>query len=106
MLKYVLGLLKNLFNPAVSLFSIIDDKSVVCRKAKVYGNTQVTNSTIGDYSYVGRKTRVIYADIGKFCSISGSVQSGMGTHTLDLDWEPLTYTKKEYLPKYIPTRPA
>lgn len=83
MLKYVLGLLKNLFNPAVSLFSKIDDKSVVCRKAKVYGNTQVTNSTIGDYSYVGRKSRVIYADIGKFCSISGSVQLGMGTHTLD-----------------------
>lgn len=26
--------------------------------------------------------------------------------TLDLNWEPLPYTKKEYLPKYIPPRPA
>lgn len=83
MLKYILGLLKNLFNPAVSLFTKIDDKSVISRKAKVYGKTQVTNSTIGDFSYVGRNSRIIYADVGKFCSISGDVKVGMGTHTLD-----------------------
>lgn len=83
MLKYIIGLLKNLFNPAVSLFTKIDDKSVVSRKAKIYGNTQVTNSTLGDYSYVGRNSRIIHADVGKFCSISGSVRLGMGTHTLD-----------------------
>ena len=83
MLKYILGLLKNLFNPAVSLFTKIDSESVVSRKAKVYGKTQVTNSTIGDYSYVGRNSRVIHADVGKFCSISGAVRLGMGTHTLD-----------------------
>ena len=83
MLKYILGLLKNLFNPAVSLFSKIDNLSVVSRKAKVYGKTQVTNSSIGDYSYVGRNSRVIHADVGKFCSISGSVRLGMATHTLD-----------------------
>lgn len=83
MLKYILGLLKNLLNPAVSLFAKIDDKSVISRKAKVYGNTQVTDSTMGDYSYVGRNSRIIHAHIGKFCSISGDVKVGMGTHTLD-----------------------
>jgi len=83
MLKYILGLLKNLFNPAVSLFTKIDSESAVSWKAKVYGKTQVTNSTIGDYSYVGRNSRVVHADVGKFCSISGAVRLGMGTHTLD-----------------------
>ena len=83
MLKYLLGLIKNLLNPAVSLFVKIDDKSTISQKAKVYGLTQVTNSTIGDYSYVGRNSHVIYADVGKFCSIAGSVKLGMGTHTLD-----------------------
>lgn len=83
MLKYILGLLKNLFNPAVSLFVKVDNSSDISRKAKVYGNTQVTNSIIGDYSYVGRNSRVIHADVGKFCSISGAVRLGMGTHTLD-----------------------
>lgn len=83
MLKYLLGLIKNLFNPAVSLLVKIDDKSTISHKAKVYGLTQVTSSTIGDYSYVGRHSRVIYADVGKFCSIAGSVKLGMAAHTLD-----------------------
>lgn len=74
MLKYILGLLKNLFNPAVSLFIKIDSESVVSRKAKVYGKTQVTKSTIGDYSYVGRYSRVVHAfDIyGKIPASSSS----------------------------------
>ena len=83
MLKYILGLLKNLFNPAVSLFSKVDNKSFISRKAKVYSQVQLTNSTIGDYTYLGRHSRVIFADIGKFCSIAGDVKLGMSTHTLD-----------------------
>ncbi len=84
MLKYLLGLIKNLFNPAVSLLVKIDDKSTISHKAKVYGNVQVTSSTMGDYSYVGRHCRVIHAHIGKFCSIAGDYsQIGMGKHSLD-----------------------
>lgn len=83
MIKYILGFIFNILNPAVSLFVKIDDKSKISRKAKVYGLVQVTNSTMGDYSYVGRNSRIIYADIGKFCSISGDVRIGMGTHTLN-----------------------
>ena len=83
MIKYILGFLKNLFNPAVSFLVKIDNKSSISRNAKVYGGVQVSNSTMGDYSYVGRGTRVIHADIGKFCSIAGDVRIGMGTHTID-----------------------
>ncbi len=83
MLKYLLGFLKNLFNPAVSLFSKIDNLSCISRKAKVYGRVQVSNSTMDDYSYVGRDARIIHSDIGKFCSIAGETIVGMGTHTLD-----------------------
>lgn len=83
MIKYLIGFLINLFNPAVSLFAKIDNKSKISRKAKVYGNVQVTHSTMGDYSYIGRNSRIIHADIGKFCSIAGETKIGMGTHTLD-----------------------
>lgn len=83
MLKYFLGLLKNIFNPSVSILVKVDNRSTISHKAKVYGLVQVTNSTIGDYTYVGRHSRVIYANIGKFCSIAGDVILGMGTHTLD-----------------------
>lgn len=100
MIKYFLGVIKNLFNPAVSLFSKVDNKSIVSRKARVYGLTQVTNSTIGDYSYVGRNSRVIYADVGKFCSIAGDVKVGMGTHTLDnLSTSPI-FTEKNNSTKH------
>lgn len=83
MLKYILGFLKNLFNPAVSFFAKIDNHSTISRQAKVYGFTQVLNSTINDYSYVCRNSRIVYATIGKFCSISNETVVGMATHTLD-----------------------
>lgn len=83
MVKYILGFFLNLFNPAVSLFAKIDNKSAISRKAKVYGHVQVTNSSMGDYSYIGRNSRLIHADIGKFCSIASETKIGMGTHTLD-----------------------
>lgn len=84
MLKYIWGLVNNLFNPAVSLFTKIDNISRVSRKAKVYDRVQVSNSTIGDYTYVGRHSRIIHAEIGKFCSISSDVRVGMSSHTLNL----------------------
>lgn len=83
MRKYIFGLLKNLLNPAIPLFTKIDDKSVVSRKAKVYGKVQVTDSTMGDYSYLGRRSRLIHARVGKFCSISNDCAIGMGTHSLN-----------------------
>ena len=38
---------------------------------------------MGDYSYVGRNSRIIHADVGKFCSIASETKIGLGTHTLD-----------------------
>lgn len=83
MLKYIIGFLVNLFNPAVSLFAKVDNKSRISRKAKVYGWVQVSNSTMGDYSYLGRRSRLIHARVGKFCSISNDCAIGMGTHSLN-----------------------
>lgn len=83
MIKYIIGFFLNLFNPAVSLFAKIDYKSTISKKARVYGNVQISNATMGDYSYIGRNSRLIHADVGKFCSIASETIIGMGTHTLD-----------------------
>ncbi len=83
MLKYFLGLLKNLFNPSVPLFCKIDDVSVVSRKAKINVFTKIFRSTLDDYSYVGKNSSLVYAKVGKFCSIAGNVKIGMGTHRID-----------------------
>lgn len=82
-LSYVIGFLKNLLNPGVSLFVKIDKQSRISRKAKVYDRVQVSNATMGDYSYIGRNSRLVHADVGKFCSIASETKIGMGTHTLD-----------------------
>ena len=94
MLKYLLGILKFLFNPAVSIFSKIDCSSSIDRKAKVNSHTQVYNSTMGKYSYLGRKSALICADVGMYCSIGDEVKVGLGIHTLsNLSTSPL-FTEK------------
>ncbi len=83
MIKYILGLLKNLFNPAVSLFAYIDKYSVVDKKAKVHRSEKAFHSKIGKYSYIGKRGALIYADVGSYCSIAGNVSVGMGYHELN-----------------------
>lgn len=80
--KYIRGLLKNLFNPAVSLKARVDDLSVIDRRAKVYPKAKVFRSTVGAYTYVPAFASLVYADVGKFCSIAGSSIIGLGRHTL------------------------
>lgn len=83
MLKdYLKGTLKNIFNPGVPLFTTIDCYSIVNKKARVGRKCKVYHSSLGAYSYIGRGTQLIYASVGKFCSISGNVLIGMGHHTL------------------------
>lgn len=94
MLKYLLGILKFLLNPAVSIFSKIDCSSSIDRKAKVNSHTQVYNSTMGKYSYLGRNSALICADVGMYCSIGDEVKVGLGIHTLsNLSTSPL-FTEK------------
>ena len=83
MLKdYLKGSLKNIFNPGVPIFTAIDGFSTVDKKARVGRKCKVYHSSLGAYSYIGRGTQLIYASVGKFCSISGNVLIGMGHHTL------------------------
>ena len=95
MIKYLIGFLLNLFNRGVSLFARIDSQSCVSRKAKVHRHAQIFNSIVGDYSYVGVESRVIFAEVGKFCSIGEGCMCGMGVHTLDkLSTSPI-FTEKD-----------
>ena len=98
MLKYILGLFKNLFNPAVSLFSKIDNVSVVHRKAKVYGRTQVFQSTVEEHTYISRGTCLVHTSVGKYCSIAQDCRIGLGRHTLDkMSTSPLFTQKRNAL---------
>ncbi len=81
--KYAIGLTKNLFNPAVSLFAQVDINSEISKKAKINRNVKIVNSSIERYSYVGGGSWIINSKIGAFCSIARDVYIGLAGHTLD-----------------------
>lgn len=82
MIKYVLGFLKNLFNPAVSFLAMIDNYSLVNKTAKVNRSAKLFHSSMGRYSYIGKRSSLVNADVGAFCSIAADVCVGMGQHDL------------------------
>ena len=95
MIRYLKGLLRNIFNPAVSLLAFIDDKSRVSKRGKVNRFAKIVNSEIGRYSYVGVRSWVIYAEVGDFCSIANDVNIGLAKHSLDyLSTSPIFTEKK------------
>lgn len=83
MIKYLLGFIKNLFNPAVCIFAKIDNRSKISRKARLYSGAKSISSSVGDYSYIGGNTVLVHTTIGKYCSIAGDCHIGMGNHTVD-----------------------
>lgn len=99
-LKYIKGSIQNLFNSSVSIFSLIDDLSKVDNRAKIYGLVKLFDSKIGAYSYIGRNTVVVKANIGKFCSIASDCQIGLASHTLSyLSTSPI-FTEKHNSTKH------
>lgn len=95
MMNYLQGKLKNLFNPAVTLLAVVDCRSVISSKAKMYRFTKLVNSTLGKYSYMGNGSWAINADIGSFCSIADQVNIGLASHSLSyLSTSPLFTQKK------------
>lgn len=95
MFKYFIGFLKNLFNPAVSCLAMVDSSSCVDKKAKVYRAAKIFHSKLSRFSYVGKRSCLINAEIGSFCSIASDVCVGMGTHDMSkLSTSPLFNEKR------------
>ena len=49
---------------------------------EVGARTSLTETVLGDYSYVIHDSDIIYAQIGKFCSIASFVRINPGNHPL------------------------
>lgn len=86
MLYRVLSLLKtkikSLFVSSLSITARVE-YSNVSPKAKIWRRSVLNHATVGDYSYVGPKSRLVYTTVGKYCSIAGNCSIGMGSHSLD-----------------------
>lgn len=54
---------------------------------------RITNSEIGDYSYVGRDALISHTKIGRFCSVGPGFACGWGMHPVDaLSTSPMFYS--------------
>ncbi|NJN16956.1 MAG: acetyltransferase [Oscillochloris sp.] len=60
-------------------------------------NCTLAQSTIGDYSYMAGDVSVIYAEVGKFCSIASHVRINPGNHPMDrVTQHHMTYRRVMY----------
>lgn len=92
--KYLAGFFLNLFNRGVLLGALVDHRSRISGKARVYFLTKVFDSQIDSYSYICPGTEISSARVGKYCSIGPKCKIGLPSHTLDyLSTSPL-FTEK------------
>jgi acetyltransferase-like isoleucine patch superfamily enzyme len=50
----------------------------------IYSNAKLRDVEIGDFSYIGKRSQVAFAKIGRFCSVGEDVKIGLGLHPTDL----------------------
>lgn len=72
--------------------------SKISKFSKIYPFSRVTNSLIGDYSYISYNCQINNVDIGNYCSIAKGVNIGLGYHPLNfISTSPIFYSIKNPL---------
>lgn len=79
---YAKGWLKHFFNKRISTLALVHDNCEVSTKAVIYCGARMSESKVGDYSYVGKDTIIHGTTIGKFCSISDCCIIGLPGHSI------------------------
>lgn len=79
---YIKGIVKNLFNPRISIFAIISANAKVDKTAYIYRGVKAKKAVIGAHSYIAANTEIENAEIGKYCSIADHCRIGMSGHSL------------------------
>ncbi|MDP4004539.1 chloramphenicol acetyltransferase [Methylobacterium sp. NEAU K] len=76
------------------------EKCRLGRYTEVGARTRLTETDLGDYSYIAQDGEVIYTTIGKFCSIAASVRINPGNHPMERAAQAhFTYRARAYWPE-------
>lgn len=60
-------------------------------------NSSIVQSSVAYYTYTAGDNQIIYADIGKFCSIASHVRINPGNHSMERATQlHMTYRRHEY----------
>lgn len=68
--------------PCVHPTARVDEQCVFGSWCEVGERTKLTETTLGDYSYICNDGDVIYTTVGRFCSIAAAVRINPGNHPL------------------------
>lgn len=80
----------------INLNKVIINKSFIGKRCKVYPKARISDSIIGDYSYIAENSIINKTIIGKFCSIGPNLVSGWGKHPTDgISTHPMFYSVKK-----------
>jgi acetyltransferase-like isoleucine patch superfamily enzyme len=80
--------------------AIVDKKTTLGKHVVIFSDVTVTNSKIGDHTFIQRNSNVNHAVIGKFCSIAMGVNIGLGQHpTGSVSTHPAFYSNTQPLAK-------
>lgn len=84
-ISYVIGIIKNIFNPKTSLFAIIGADCKIGKQTTIHRFAKIKRaSVIGDYTYVSCYSVLDNVHVGRFCSIADNCHIGMPTHDTHL----------------------
>lgn len=75
--------IRNIFRHNISLAAYADEYSHVASTAKVHRFAKLTNTKLGEHSYIGVGSWTTCCDIGPYCSIGANANIGLTLHTLD-----------------------
>lgn len=94
MISYLIGGVKTMFKPHVSMLAFVASNVTIDSKARLCRFVKVRSSSIGKYSYIGAHTDVCNAVIGSFCSIADNCRIGMAAHTISFCSTSPIFTEK------------
>jgi phosphonate metabolism protein (transferase hexapeptide repeat family) len=82
--------------PTVAADAVLEE-AVLGRYVEIGARTRVSHATFGDYSYMMEDGQVLFAAVGKFCSIAASVRINAPNHpTWRASQHHFTYRSDDY----------
>ena len=75
---------------------VLNDNSYIGKECKIYPKARLTNSIIGNYTYIAENSTISNTTIGKFCSIGPNLIAGWGIHpTKGISTHPMFYSTRK-----------
>lgn len=93
---------KRFKNSIVDESCSINERTQIGENCHILDNCLVLNTTIANYTYVGKRSMIQNTTIGSYCSIANDVCIGLGKHPLDFfSTSPIFYRTSNPLRKCI-----